>query len=80
MTEVFLQRTFDPPLSGEAFEEMLRSSAGCFGLYRVEWHGSLLSADRRRLVCRFSAPDAESARQALRTAGEHHAVPWAGTV
>jgi hypothetical protein len=80
MTDVFVQRTFDPPLSDESFDAMARGSAGCLDLYRVQWRQSLLSADGRRLVCWFSAPDAESTRLALRKAGSHDAVPWPGTV
>jgi hypothetical protein len=80
MTEVFVQRTFDPPLSDEGFEAMAREGMECLGLYRVEWRQSLLSADGRRLFCWFSAPDAESTRQALRQAGSHDAIPWPGSV
>jgi hypothetical protein len=79
MTDVFVQRTFDPPLSEESFDAMSRDSANCLDLYRVQWRQSLLSADGRRLVCWFSAPDAESARLALRKAGSHDAIPWPGT-
>lgn len=80
MTEVFLQRWFDPPLTPEAVREMAERSTGCFDLYRVEWRGSLLSSDGRRMVCRFTSPDTESTRTALRQVGELEYVPWPGSV
>jgi Nickel responsive protein SCO4226-like len=80
MSDVFLQRFFDPPLTDEAFDAMSRDSLSCFDLHRVAWQQSLLSADGKRLICWFRAPDAESMRLALRQAGEHTAIPWSGTV
>lgn len=80
MSDVFVVREFDPALTDESFEAMTRDGAHCLDLYRVRWRQSLLSADGRRLVCWFSAPDAESTRLALRQAGSPHAVPWPGSV
>jgi hypothetical protein len=80
VTEVFLQRSYDPPLTDDAFGEMVHAGASCFDLYRVQWRRSFLSADGRRMICWFSAPDAESTRLALRRAGSHDATPWAGSV
>jgi hypothetical protein len=62
VTEVFLHRSFDPPLTEDAFYETLREVTGCFDLYRVQWRQSLLSTDGRRMICWLSAPDAESTR------------------
>ncbi len=80
MTEVFLQRSFDPPLTEDGFRAMARDSESCFGLYRVEWQESFLSADGRRLICRLAAPDVEAARGAFRKSGSPEVVPWAGSV
>jgi hypothetical protein len=80
MTDVFLQRSFDPPLSEDGFRDMSRDAESCFGLYRVEWQESFLSADGRRLICRLTAPDVESARGAFRKSGSPEVAPWAGTV
>jgi len=80
MSEVFVLREFDPPLTDESFDALTRDGASCLDLYRVRWRRSLLSADGRRLFCWFEAPDAESTRLALRKAGSHNAAPWSGTV
>lgn len=71
MPELFLEREFAPPLRAA----MVRAASanlkeqGCLQLHRVEWMGSLLSADGHRMVCRFRAPDAESLRIVFRTVG-----------
>jgi hypothetical protein len=80
MTEVFVQRSFDPPLTDEAFYESLRNATGCFGLYRVQWRQSLLSTDGRRMICWLSGPDVESTRLALRKAGSQEGAAWAGSI
>lgn len=80
MNDIFVQRSFDSPLSDESFDSMARDAMGCLDLYRVQWRQSLLSLDGRRLICWFSAPDAESTRLALRQAGSHDALPWPGTI
>ena len=77
---VFLERTFDEALTPEDVLEGGRESAWCFDLHRVRWHGSFLSLDGRALVCRFSAPDMESARLALRDPDMDLSRLWAGTV
>lgn len=79
-TNVFLERTFDQALTPEEVQEGGRESAWCFDLHRVRWHGSFLSRDGRTLICRFSAPDMESARLALRDPDIDLSRLWAGTV
>jgi Nickel responsive protein SCO4226-like len=80
MTDILLERQFDPPLTVPAVLDMAREGAGCFGLYRVDWHGSLLARDGRSMVCHFAAPDTESARRALRHVGADVTRCWAGSI
>ncbi len=80
MTEVFLERSFDPPLTPDDVLAMAREATGCFGLHRVDWVTSCLGRDGRRMVCWFRGPDAEAARVALRQAGADLRVLWPGTV
>jgi hypothetical protein len=80
MTDVFLERRFDPPLTPTDVLAMAGESGGCFDLYRVDWQQSFLSADGRQMICWFSGPDAESARIALREANADISVLWPGTV
>ena len=41
----------------------------CREIYGVSWKRSLLSNDRRRMVCEYEAPDAETVRKVQREAG-----------
>ena len=77
---LFLERTFDEPLTAEDVIEGGRESAQCFDFHRVRWHGSFLSRDGRTMICRFSAADMESARLALRDPGTDLSRLWSGTV
>lgn len=77
---VFLERTFDDPLTADDVIGSGRDSAWCFDLHRVLWQSSFLSLDGRALVCHFASPDLESARIALRTAGANVERLWLGSV
>jgi len=80
MAELFLERDFDPPVTHADLMAAWTEGLGCMELRRVEWMGSLLSLDGRKLVCHFRAPDAESARYALRMGGADVRRLWSGTV
>jgi Nickel responsive protein SCO4226-like len=80
MTDVLLERQFDPPMTVQGVFDMARSGAACFGLYRVDWNESFLARDGRRMVCRFTAPDTESARMALRQVEADARVCWPGSI
>lgn len=76
MSDVIYLRPMDPPITAE---EVLRSVDyvdGCFNLHRVDWVHSFLSADGGRLMCWYQAPDAESARLALRDIGSDMRAVW----
>jgi hypothetical protein len=77
---LFLERTYDEPLTPADVLAGGRESAQCFDLHRVRWHGSFLALDGRRMVCAFSAPDMESARLALRDPDTDLSRLWSGTV
>lgn len=79
-TQIFLERSFDPPISADDVRERARVSRWCLEMYRVDWCESLLSSDGRRMVCWFTAPDAESTRAALTQAGAEILRLWAGTL
>jgi len=79
MTEVFLERRLNPPLTASDVIAM-GASADCFALHRVGWQGSCLAVDGTRLLCHFHGPDAESVRVALRQAGVDPRICWPGTI
>jgi len=80
MTELFLERSFDPPLVADGVFAMALEAGHCFEMHRVEWQFSLLSKDGHKMVCLFRAPDMESARIAMRQSGIDMHVLWRGSV
>jgi hypothetical protein len=77
---LILERTFDEPLTPEDVLGGSGALAWCFDLHRVSWRGSFLRGDGRAMICRFSAPDIESVRLALREANADLSRLWSGTV
>ena len=70
MTDVLVDRTFSPARDRNGVFALAQEAGSCFDLYRVNWHGSMLTDQGARLVCHFDSADIESIRQALRqTAG-----------
>ena len=80
MTEVFLERQFDPAVTVADVWEMAEDASGCFGLHGIEWQCSLLAMNGNRMFCWFRAPDMESARIAMRREAIDTSVFWRGTV
>jgi hypothetical protein len=80
MSDVFYLRPIDPPATPEALQQMAQHAGGCFKLHRVDWKQSFLSDDGQRMLCWYRAPDAESARLALKELGSNMNAVWAGTV
>jgi hypothetical protein len=80
MTDVLVERSYPEPLTDEIMGANLARTMGCLQLHHVQWQRSYLSADRRELVCHFTARDAESVRIAFRQAGSPDALIWSGTV
>ena len=80
MADIFLERDFDPPIGPADLHAAWLAGMDCARLHRVDWRGSLLSLDGRKLVCHLQAPDTESARIALRSAGADTRRLWPGTI
>jgi hypothetical protein len=82
MADVLLERTFDPPLTPDSVMAMATADevVNCFRLHRVDWRMSLLALNGQQMVCWFQAPDAESARIALRKIAADTRRLWSGTV
>jgi hypothetical protein len=80
MTQLVLEREFDPPMAGRDVIDMAKSCAWCFEQHSVRWLGSMLAVDGRSMVCRFESSDAESIRQALRKLNTDTRMLWPGTV
>jgi hypothetical protein len=69
VVDVFVERALAQPATEHEAEQMVSAAQGCFALHGVQWHESVLAANGRSMICRFTAVDAESVRIALRQAG-----------
>ena len=68
IANVLVSRRFPEPVDIDALRGLADASAGCLELHRVRRSRTFLSADRRRAVCLYAAPDAESVRISQRQA------------
>ncbi|MDH4256471.1 MAG: DUF4242 domain-containing protein, partial [Gammaproteobacteria bacterium] len=66
---VVVARRFDEPADIAAVQAIEDAGAGCLQVHRVRFVRTFFSADRRRMMCLYHAPDAESVRIAQREAG-----------
>jgi hypothetical protein len=66
---IVVEQVFDPPLTDEEHSRIGKRIDSCAEMRNARWMRSYLSADRKRMVCEFEAPDAQSVREAYRTAG-----------
>lgn len=69
MAFVVVEKTYEEPFSDADWDEADRILGPCMEVRSIRWIRSLVSQDRKRTVCLFEAPDAESVREAHRSAG-----------
>lgn len=65
---VIVERSFQEPVTYEEIKLVAQAAIGCFETHRVKYAGTLFSLNRKRMVCMYEAPDAESVRIAQREA------------
>jgi hypothetical protein len=80
MPRIVVERSFATPQSDEDMKIVADRERPCLAAYEVTWTRSLISADRKRMVCEYEAPDAETLRRIQREAGARFDRVWAGTV
>jgi hypothetical protein len=76
MAHVIVELQFETPFSDEEHARSGRLIDDCVGARKGTWVRSYLSIDRLRMVCEFEAPDAESIREAYRSAGVPFVRVW----
>src|SRR5215510_13499534 len=80
MATVLVEQVFETPISDDAYGKLAQRLDPCLELRDAVWCRSYVSADRKRVVCEFEAPDAEAVREALRAAGVPFECAWSATV
>lgn len=76
MPQIIVERTFEPPLTEDELRETETRMAPCLELYNVRWLRSYWSADRRRMICTYEAPDAASVKSVQREAAAKFDRIW----
>ncbi len=73
---ILVRRAFEAPVSFEDLQSREEERAWCFEAYGVEFLQSLFSIDRKRMLCCYAAPDAETVRRLQRDAGMTFEEIW----
>jgi hypothetical protein len=78
MSVVIVERSFDTPPGDAEIEAVAARQVPCLEVHGVTWKRSILSADRRRMFCEYTAADVESVRRVQREAQAPFDRVWAG--
>lgn len=76
---VLVARRFEAPTSVETVQALEDRYIECLERLRVRFLRTYLSTDRRRMICLYRAPDADSVRRAQRESGMPVESVWAFT-
>lgn len=74
---VAVTRRFDEPVEFADLQAIEDGASACLEIHRVRFLRSFFSADRRRMICLYRGPDAESVRLAQRQARMPVEAVWA---
>jgi hypothetical protein len=77
LANVVVERGFDEPVTVESLQAIEEAAAWCLDLHKVTFLRTYFSADRKRMLCLYRAPDAESVRLAQQQAGMPFQRVWA---
>lgn len=76
---VLVERSFDTPVELEAIQALENASAWCLQEHRVKFARTFFASHRKRMLCLYEGPDAESVRLAQRAAAMPMDDVWAFT-
>jgi hypothetical protein len=80
MPTVVVERAFAQPVAFADIQAVESRGASCLDSHGVRFLKSYFSRDRRRMICLYDAPDAESVRIAERKAGVPFDEAWSARV
>jgi hypothetical protein len=80
VARVVAERLFETPVDFAEIQAIQNRSASCLERHRVRSLRTYFSADRRRMICCYAAPDAESVRLAHRQAGMLFERVWSAAL
>lgn len=76
MAVIVVEYEFSPPITEEGLRQMSETLAPCSRMRRLRRLRTIVSQDGRRGFCEFEAPDAETVRDAYRSAGVTFLSVW----
>jgi hypothetical protein len=74
---VLVERSFDAAVELSQIQDLEDAGLRCLEIRRVRFLRTFFSFDRKRMICLYAAPDAESVRQAQVEAGVPFDEAWA---
>jgi hypothetical protein len=74
---VIVERSFDESVTLQQIQDIEDAGIGCLQTRNVRFVRTFFSADRKRMICLYEAPDAESVRQSQREASVPFHDAWA---
>jgi Nickel responsive protein SCO4226-like len=77
MPHIIVEYVFDPPATEEEHDRIGQQLGPCLEGRDVRYVQTFISLDRRRRVCVFEAPDAETLRTSYRSANVAFERMWA---
>ena len=81
MEYVIVERVFEgEPLDLDDLEALQEKGSWCYQLHGVRFLQSFYSADGRRMICLYEAPDAEAVRTVNRQSGVPFERAWTAAV
>lgn len=80
MSTVVMERLYDETRSADQIDTMNQAIAPCLEVNGITHLQTLVSADRKRFICIFEAPDAQAVRRAIDSAGVTYQSIWAADV
>ena len=80
MARIVVERSFETPQSDADMKVVADRERPCLAAYAVAWKRSLISVDRKHMVCEYEASDAETLRRIQREAGAQFDRVWVGEV
>lgn len=80
MAQVIVERSFDEATEFETLQTLADRISWCLDQHRVRFLRSYLSSDKKRMICVYEAPDAESVRIVNRQAEAPFDCVWTATL
>jgi len=60
---IIVERTFEHPPTDADLDAAAKRETKCKEIHSITWKRSVMSNDRRRAICEYEAPDAETVRR-----------------